>query len=115
MSDLQCAATLLLVPVDRTPALSGSLTGIKVAHVWSGPAPDAVRGAETAAAELGVGLTVLDRLQPPEGLRAALAEIADQHRGETVAVVVDHDDAIVEVAIDGDAWAWRRYAPSSSE
>ncbi len=115
MSDLQCAATLLLVPVGRAATLARELARARVAHVWTTTAPEAVQVAETAAADLHVGLTVLDRLDQPEKFRAALAEIADQHRGETVLVVVDHQEAVAEVTIDGDAWVSRPYEPSSSE
>ncbi len=111
MSDLQCAATLLLVPVDRAEGLAGTLTHAKVARVWTGTAEHAVRVAELAAAELGVAVTTRSELDDPEQIDLSLSDIADEHRGETVVVLAGDGDAVVEVVIDGDGWVRRPWAP----
>lgn len=108
MSDLQCAATLLLVPPDRIEALLPAVSGARIAHVWCDGSPEAVRAARTAAARLGV------RTTERAGIDAHLDEVADEHRGETVLVVLERDEA-VELVIDGDARVRRAYPPSSSE
>lgn len=111
MSDLQCAATLLLVPRSETKGLAVALSGARVVHVWSAPTEAARRAAGALAADLGVGISAHAELHGPTGLDAALADIADQHRGETAVVVVDDGEAILEIAIDGDGWTRRRWTP----
>lgn len=108
MSDLQCAATLLVVPSDRAQGLVPQLDGTRVAHVWASTAEPASGAGAAIALALGVGLTTRPGLTDLDGSTPALGEIADEHRGETVVVVVDQGDAVVEVAIDGDGWRCRR-------
>ena len=108
MSDLQCAATLLLVPAGRAEGLAETLTHAKVARVWTGTAAVAAQAAESLAAQLGVGVSTRAEMDD-ERIDLALSDIADEHRGETVVVVVDHGDAIVEVAVDGDGWVRRTW------
>jgi hypothetical protein len=102
MSDLHCAATLLLVPVEQAPGVAGTLTTARIAHVWSGTEALTLQAAEKAAAGLGVGTTTRSELDDPEEMDTVLAEIADEHRGETVIVVVGAGDAVTEVIIDSD-------------
>ncbi|MEZ0581084.1 hypothetical protein [Nocardioides sp. MH1] len=103
MSDLHCAATLLVTPSDRVPALVDELAGARVAHVWSDGTTETHVAARSAAARLGVGIT--ERAD----VGAHLDEVADEHRGETVLVVVGAvagavagDAEVTEVRIDGD-------------
>jgi len=96
MSDLQCAATLLLTDAGGSPALGASLVDRRLAAVYASAAPDAVRTAEDVAAVTGVGVSVSEDLREPGAeaggeVRARVARelgaIADLHRGETVLVV----------------------------
>ncbi len=109
MSDLHCAATLLLVPVDQAPGVAGALTNARIAHVWAAPSPEAAGSARLVAAELGVAVTTHDDLDDPERIDLALTDIADEHRGETVVVVVGAGDAVTEVLIDSDGWGRRAW------
>ena len=110
MSDLQCAATLLLArhgevedETDRTPdaarglsragreqarALGRSLAGARVAVVYTGPLSPAVQTAELVAAETGAGVVVREGLLE-QSVGGVLSELADLHRGETVVTVLD--------------------------
>jgi len=113
MSDLQCAATLLLVPSGLATDLGTALGRARVAHVWTGSAASSLAAAEAIAADLGVGVARRDDLDEPAGLDRCLAEIADEHRGETVVVVVaESGEAVVEVTVDGDGMARRPWAGS---
>lgn len=104
MSDLQCAATLVLaVPAedDRTLALADALRHRQVAVVYTSAAADALHAAEVAAVALGVrvradpgldeagdGRTGTDLVQR---VTTALGHICDEHRGETVLVLAGVD------------------------
>jgi 2,3-bisphosphoglycerate-dependent phosphoglycerate mutase len=107
MSDLFCAATLLLAgttEVDPDPAastgslsvkgrdqareLGRSLRDARLAMVYCSAAPPAVQTAEIVAAELGLMVRVRDDLP------AELDTMVDLHRGETV-LVVGHGDTLV--------------------
>ena len=108
MSDLQCAATLLLVPYGQVESFARSLAGARIAHVWTGETETALQAAEALAAELGVGATTRSELDDPHQSDLALGDIADEHRGETVVVVVP-GGAVTEIVIDSDGWqrhAW---------
>jgi broad specificity phosphatase PhoE len=107
VSDLQCPATFVLVAVDervlgqeRLHELASCLRGRRVAAVYAAPMPFAAEPAEflsgklrlavrehaalaVAAPEAASGVATTDL----GSLRTALAEIADEHRGETVLVV----------------------------
>lgn len=100
MSDLQCAATLLICGAGdaedtgltlaaraRARELGRSLRSARVSMVYCSALPAAVQTAELAAADGGLVVRVRD------GLRQLGAEelqgIVDQHRGETVLVVSD--------------------------
>ena len=106
MSDLQCPATLLVVRVDtlgegwrgEVAGLAERLRDRRVAAVYAGVTAPAV--AVSAALADGLGLPSQPLAEPPtrggpaDGLavarcRAALEELADRHRGETVLVVDD--------------------------
>ena len=114
MSDLQCAATILLTSHadadgdDR--ALARSLREERLALIYTSPTPPAVQTAEVVATETGVPVVVRETLRdavrrdgpgtdegPDEHVRARmvaeLETIADAHRGETV-LVVTHAGAI---------------------
>ena len=106
MSDLQCAATLLLTDAGGSPALGASLVDRRLAAVYASAAPDAVRTAEDVAAVTGVGVSVSEDLREPGAesggeVRARVARelgaIADLHRGETVLVV--DDSQVLEPAL----------------
>lgn len=120
MSDLQCAATLLLCCAgeaeydggaasltlagrNRARELGQSLRSTRVAMVYSSSLPPAVQTAELAAVAGGAVVRVRDGLreaadgESPEQVRARVTEelqgIVDLHRGETV-LVVSHSGAV---------------------
>jgi 2,3-bisphosphoglycerate-dependent phosphoglycerate mutase len=100
MSDIQCAATLLIAreaeadeaadglsPSGRTQAgaLARSLRGRHLSTIYSSAATSAVQTAEIVDAELDVPLLVREGLT--DDLPSELESIVDLHRGETVLVV----------------------------
>jgi broad specificity phosphatase PhoE len=109
VSDLQCAATLVFVvpPASGNPAsgdagpghaaLVDALRERRCAVVYAGESADAMSAAEALADGLGLDVrpeTRLHRREEEEQDADAVArvcgllgEIADEHRGETVAVV----------------------------
>jgi broad specificity phosphatase PhoE len=115
MSDLQCAATLLLTgpaptePASRPPdgtaglsvegrararALAAALVDARVAMIYCSVAPAAVQTAEVAAAALGAHVRVRADLgggqaTDEQRVAAVLQEVADLHRGESVLVVAE--------------------------
>lgn len=106
MSDLQCAATLLIccagdaddagltLPARREAReLGQSLGSARLSMVYSSSAPAAVQTAELAAAASGIAVRLRDGLGGSPEARDRVAEelqtIVDQHRGETVLVVSD--------------------------
>ena len=121
MSDLQCAATLLIARDGEAVAgqdgaaglsadgrvkareLARSLRSARVAMIYCSTAAPAVQTAEAIAAELGgVAVRTCDRLAPAspddeadvlERVGDQLGEIVDLHRGETV-LVLSHGDVI---------------------
>jgi hypothetical protein len=109
VSDLHCAATLVLAPTASLDALVPQLAGSRVALVRCGTSTEALRAATGAAAALGVGLVEDRGLDLAETVDQTLGDIADEHRGETVLVVLDHVDAVTEVAIDNDGRHRRRW------
>lgn len=114
MSDLQCAATFVLVPA--TTAL-GSLPDVRPVALHA--APGAQEAAGAVAEWLGLPVRTLRAATPGE-LVAALDELADEYRGERVAVLAPGelvaalarlvlpegaDALVVEVDADGHRWA----------
>jgi hypothetical protein len=98
VSSLQCPATLLVVPArELHPDHLDRIAARKVARVWT--EPTVMRSADAVAERLGVGVTVAAYA----GSREVLAEIADEHPGETVLVVIAAGDA-AEVVADADGW-----------
>jgi broad specificity phosphatase PhoE len=116
MSDLQCAATLLLASHAEEDDAHGGLTeggqrqaralgervqDRRVAMVYTSPVPGAVQTAQIAASGLGVGVRVRDGLrgggdrlgEDYDSLRSEVEAIADLFRGECV-LVVGHGEAI---------------------
>ena len=96
MSDLQCAATLLLADAGDGRALGRSLVDRRIAAIYTSPHPAAVRTAETAAAATGAEVSVREDLREPldesgtevrARVERELDALADLHRGETVLVV----------------------------
>ena len=96
MSDLQCAATLLLTDAGEGRASGLSLVDRRIAAIYTSPLPAAVRTAEAVAAGTGVGVSVREDLREPLDESGAevrvrvereLTALADLHRGETVLVV----------------------------
>jgi broad specificity phosphatase PhoE len=126
MSDLQCAATVLLArhgEADQGRALGQSLRDSRLAMIYVDDSPGAGETAEIVAAATRVPITVLPGLGDGARVRSELEGIADLHRGETVLVVshlgtietgvrrlhLDHG-AVVEVAGDADGWVLRSRA-----
>ncbi|MBD8062635.1 hypothetical protein [Oceanitalea stevensii] len=119
MSDLQCAATLVVVD---TAAAGEALRARRAAAVVSTP------GALDTAADLAQRLEVARRDLPedatsPEILVRALDDLADEYRGECVAVVVTAEalaalarlvlpggGGALVVEIDGDGHRWGPWA-----
>jgi broad specificity phosphatase PhoE len=136
MSDLQCAATLLLVAHGEDPEarrLGRSLRAARLAAIYAGDGPQVTRTAGLVGAETAAPVTVLPGLGDGARLASELETIADLHRGETV-LVVSHAGAIrtgvpplvglpdeaaaslrlghctvVEVAADADGWVLRHW------
>ncbi len=119
MSDLQCAARLLIARTgeseDETTALEDSvrslaMTGRKqagelgdslrdarISMVYSSSRVHAVQTAEIVAGRLGVVVRVRDALRDTPRFTRELGEIVDLHRGEAV-LVVTHDEVIRSAA-----------------
>jgi len=100
--NLMCPARLIVLP----PGYRGRLTGERVARVYA--SPEAEDQAGLLAGDLGVQLMALPSGPGDEVLR----DIADQHRGETVAVVAPTLDlpivlpaGRVVIEHDGDGWS----------
>jgi hypothetical protein len=124
LSDLQCAATLLLASVrgeEQARALGTSLLERRVALVYTDGSTTAARTAGLLSERLGVPVRPEPGLAP-DG-RGVLEGLADLHRGETVLVVAetevigrvlgtagraigsaDNADDVVELHIDADGW-----------
>jgi len=112
VSDLQCAATLLLVRPGTDPDEVGpALVGRRLAAVYCDTTAAAVRTAEALAA--ATTRTPVAREALAETSTAGeLSAIADEHRGETVAVVArtglgPEGAAVVELVMDADGWVVR--------
>ncbi len=123
MSDLQCPATILLVAREsiaaggRSPLLAARhLSGVFVTSAVAADAGGlaaAARLADEGAWRLSTMADVIDGAS----LARAMEDLADLHRGETIAVVTTRDmiqdllgDAAaladpVAVAIDGSGWS----------
>lgn len=98
---LHCPATMHLVPVDGDESTlaerAGDLADQRIAAVWSGPDKRAVTAAARLASLLGVSARVREGLAEPESTFEALASIADEFRGEHVAVVGEFAPGAIEV------------------
>ncbi len=122
MSDLQCPATLLILGSTGWP--TALLEAAHVSCVYADPAR--ADAAADLASQLGVACRVLPALRSgDDGLpeRESVESIADQHRGETVALLpapaasVDpaaDDPALAhatswELRVDADGWALHRW------
>ena len=112
MSDLQCAATLLLVRPGTDPDRAGpALLGRRLAAVYCDATAPAQRTAEAMAAATGVRVVAREGLAETSAA-GELSAIADEHRGETVAVVArtglgPKGAAVVELVMDADGWVVR--------
>jgi hypothetical protein len=103
MSSLQCPTTLLLLPArELDPDDLSRLASRKLARVWT--EPTVARAADAVAERLGVGVTVAAFA----GSREVLAEIADEHPGETVLVLIASGDP-AEVVVDADGWLFKPF------
>ena len=111
MSDLHCAARMVVTRSDAAPDLAGHLVGERVAVVLT----DAWQPARGAASELAEQLGTSCEHLPEGSLREVLDDVADLHRGETLVVVADRDwpgtlgraadgQGAVLVEIDADGW-----------
>jgi broad specificity phosphatase PhoE len=130
MSDLQCPATLVMVPSEISQAqvhhLVEQVRTRRVAAVYSSRAEAAVRSAELAASELGLQPALIEGLdESSAGFREAIGGISDIHRGESVVVFIRGDvmaqatplaarrlvpgdassePAVIEIEVDADGW-----------
>lgn len=122
MSDLQCPATFLVVATAaRAEAIPAP--GPRLAAVYAVPEGAAV--AATWAREAGLSVGALEAAGGTS-YAAALAELADLHRGETVLVVlpdaavdelagaVHGAGPVLEVVVDADGWSVRIWTSSST-
>ncbi len=97
MSDLQCPATIILVPPAETAEMAERLRRRGIARVHA--SPDAGQPGRQLADALGVGLARFD---------GDVDGLADMHRGETVVVLDNGRPGTVELTIDNDG---RRQVP----
>ncbi len=121
MSDLQCPATLLILGSTGWP-----LALLETAHVSCVYAdPTRADAAADLACQLGVACRVLSALTAGEDglpVRESVESIADQHRGETVALLpapgptdasagdpVHVNATSWELRVDADGWALHRW------
>lgn len=100
MSDLQCPARIVLLDAAVAHTSTEALQAERVAHVYADRGCGALDPATALAAAWEVVVTGLDA--SPGGLRTALEDLADLHRGETV-VVVTHGGAMSAVLA---CWGW---------
>jgi len=138
MSDLQCPATVLMVPSEISQAqvhhLVEQVRTRRVAAVYSSRSEAAVRSAELAASGLGLKAVLVEGLdESSAGFTQAIGGICDIHRGESVVVFIRGDvmaqatplaaqrhapdDAsfetgVIEIEVDADGW--RPAAPLSN-
>lgn len=121
MSDLQCPVRVVLVRVDGSwvPAGLGPLLAReRVVGVWSGTRPEPEQAATALARAAGVPVVLRQALDGDgPSVASVLEEVADLHRGETVAVVLPAgadltrlagargaDGPVVRLEGDGDGW-----------
>lgn len=93
MSDLQCAATLLLCSL---PGAWSAADRVAMVYDARGPGGSCVEGTRSIP-RLAAG----DVLERDPDTMTALRDLADVHRGETVAVLVEEGPDLT-VRIDGD-------------
>lgn len=114
MSDLQCPCTALLlrpVTAGRARQVARAVEDRRVARVFVDAADGTAAAARTVAEHLGVVLEPFEE-QTVGGAYAALEQISDAYRGETVLVVCDMDRfgtayagvELAEIEVDGDGW-----------
>jgi hypothetical protein len=124
MSDLQCPATVLLIAHESLaagarPAFLGSrnLSGVFVASAAAENDPGALAAATRMAEAGGWRLSTLADVADGDGLARAMEDLADLHRGETVAIVATREmiqaalgvaaPAADMIVVDIDASGWR--------
>ena len=107
MSDLQCPARIVLLDADVAHTSTEALQAERVAHVYADRGCGALDPATALAAAWEVVVTGLDA--SPGGLRTALEDLADLHRGETV-VVVTHGE-VMTALLPTLGWAVEDRAP----
>jgi hypothetical protein len=91
MSDLQCAATVVLVPREslvHAGWATEALAGVFVAASSATELPAVQRIAHAASCRVEVLAAAID----VQTLRAAIDDLSDLHRGETLAVVATDDE-----------------------
>jgi len=131
MSDLQCAATLVFVVPDgqdEVRALAPSLRDRRCAAVYAGESPKLDGAGWDLAEPLGLAVIPESRLhdqvadeQDADAVARVcglLNEIADEHRGETVAVVAPAhllQRALPTLAVNVPALYGERRPPRSGE
>jgi probable phosphoglycerate mutase len=96
MSSLQCPARVLVAQhgeASYAGDLAERLRGERIARVWTSSLVSAVATAEIAAARLGVGVELRERVD-----EEVLDEIADEHPGEAVLVVGDGEALLATVS-----------------
>jgi hypothetical protein len=124
MSDLHCAATLLVATLadrdhEQVRALARSLVTRRVARVYADTLEQSVESGALAAEVLGVDAVTIEGLDGVcvESLRGRALDdpalgwvlaIADQHRGETVLVLTGVGRAsLAELSVDADGLVLR--------
>lgn len=120
MSDLQCPASFLVTGPAATES-ARSLAGTRLAAAYAVAEGTAV--ARVAAGDVPVSPLGLDGTS----YAAALEDLADLHRGETVLVVLPEQaveilasgagvgpDRVLQVAVDGDGWSVRSWTSASA-
>ncbi len=135
MSDLQCPARFLVVPLLGSTGGAGRTEGTGGSRTWAATWADELRVENVAAVYAGdgspaapAGVALAAALRIPLGVlptavggrpvpsdaaarfRAALEDLADRHRGETVVVLTDaphglpQQQSLVVVDVDADGW-----------
>lgn len=117
MSDLQCPATIVVVRADPSTegrsALLEYLGHRHCAAVQVGPGSTARAWGQAVADRFGVPVTEHDDLRTRAQLRATIADLADQYRGETLILICGADlftaaapDDLPPELLGGDRSGW---------
>jgi hypothetical protein len=122
MSDLQCPATIVLIAgesiaSDGVPAAveGRHLSGVFVASAVAADPSGLARWADAR----GARLSTMPGVEDAESLAAAIDDLSDLHRGETIAVVATRDlieemlgeararAGAITIAVDESGWSFQ--------